>query len=637
MSQKILILTRYNKLGASSRYRFYDYLDHLKQDGIDFEVAPLFSDKYLIKTYAGSFRVFEVIKCYWQRIMILLRSAEYDSYLVEKELFPFFPYFIEFLFLSRCNKYDIDFDDAIFHRYDDHKSSIIRYLFSNKIARLMKNAECVLVGNQYLYDYAKLNLCQNIKIIPTVVDVKRYDDTMSKKNEQFTIVWIGSQATVQYLLEVIEPITRVCNKVNGKLLVVGAKIKIPNIQLELVEWSQDTEVKLLKSAHVGIMPLSDQKWNMGKCGFKIIQYMASGVPVVASPIGVNKKIISDKKNGFLAHTSDEWFNYIYDIYKGIDKSIVINAYQNVVDNYSMSYTIPFFLKTLQETLFDSNIEKYIIDSSIEKYASVTVVVPCYRCVKTIDRAIQSVANQTLIPREVILIDDCSGDGTLEKIYELQQRYDKDWIRVIKLEENLGPGGARNAGWDASTQDFIAFLDADDSWLSFKIAIQYSWMKNNQNASMMGHYWSMYSDIKSDKIHHINTTKVGQFNQLLQNNFTTSSVMCSRNIKLRFEERKYASEDFLLWCLIIFEGYDVYRSDKPLSCIHKLPYGEGGLSGNLLAMEIGALKSYKSLFFGKYISFFSFLFFSFFEILKFFRRLISRAIGMKFLKKWIFVD
>ena len=223
MSQKILILTRYNKLGASSRYRFYDYLEHLKQDGFDCEVAPLFSDKYLKKTYAGSFRVFEVIKCYWKRIAVLFSAKEYDSYLVEKELFPFFPYFIEFLFLSRCKKYDIDFDDAIFHRYDDHKSPIIRYLFSNKIARLMKNAECVLVGNQYLYDYAKINLCKNIKIIPTVVDVKRYDKARSKKNEQFTIVWIGSQATVQYLLEVIEPITRVCNKVNGKLLVVGAK------------------------------------------------------------------------------------------------------------------------------------------------------------------------------------------------------------------------------------------------------------------------------------------------------------------------------------------------------------------------------------------------------------------------------
>ena len=129
MPQKILILTRYSTLGASSRYRFYDYLEHLKQDGFDVEIAPLFSDKYLIKTYARSFRVFEVMKCYWKRITVLLRASEYDSYLIEKELFPFFPYFIEFLFLAGCNKYDIDYDDAIFHRYDDHNSLIIRIYF----------------------------------------------------------------------------------------------------------------------------------------------------------------------------------------------------------------------------------------------------------------------------------------------------------------------------------------------------------------------------------------------------------------------------------------------------------------------------------------------------------------------------
>ena len=438
-------------------------------------------------------------------------------------------------------------------------------------------------------------------------------------------------------MEVIEPITRVCNQVNGKLLVIGAKIKIPNIQLELVDWSETTEVDYLKSAHVGIMPLSENKWDLGKCGFKIIQYMASGIPVVASPIGVNTKIITDQSNGFLAHTSDEWFNNIYSIFKGIDKSVTINAYQNVVDNYSMSYTVPLFLTNLKKTFFDINVEQLAIDNSIGKYASVSVIIPCYRCVNTIERAIQSVANQTLLPREVILVDDYSIDGTLEKIIELQQRFNKGWIRIIQLKENLGPGGARNAGWNASTQEYIAFLDADDSWLPFKIAIQYSWMKNNLNASMIGHYWSMCSDVTPEKINLIHTTKVGQFGQLLQNNFTTSSVMCVSDIKLRFEARKYASEDFLLWCLMIFEGYDVYRTDKVLSCIHKLPYGEGGLSGNLLAMEIGALKSYKSLFFAKHISFFPFLLFSFFEILKFFRRIISRAIGMKFLKRWIFVD
>ena len=360
MAHKLLILTRYNKLGASSRYRFYDYVEFLNQEGFDCTISPLFSDKYLIKTYSKSYRFLEVIKCYLKRIGVLFSINKYDSCLVEKELLPFFPYFIESIFLSRCNIYDIDYDDAIFHRYDDHKSFIVRHLFSNKIARLMQNAACVTVGNEYLYNYAKTNSCKDIRIIPTVVDLDKYDKVAAKKDERFTIVWIGSQATIHYLMEVIEPIKRVCKLTNGKLLVIGATIEVPNLELELVDWSEDSEVKHIKSADVGIMPLSENKWDLGKCGFKIIQYMASRVPVVASPIGVNTKIISNKKNGFLANTADEWFNCIYAIYKGIDKTITVNAYQNVVNNYSMRYTTPLLAKILKDTLYDSNIDTTLV-------------------------------------------------------------------------------------------------------------------------------------------------------------------------------------------------------------------------------------------------------------------------------------
>jgi len=360
MAHKLLVLPRYSKLGASSRYRFYDYIEYIKKEGFECTISPLFSDIYLNKTYSKSFRVFEVIKCYLKRLRILFSIKQYDSCLVEKELLPFLPYFIESIFLSNCNNYDIDYDDAIFHRYDDHNSFIIRYLFSKKISKLMQNAKCVIVGNKYLYDYAKLNSCEDIRIIPTVVNLDKYNKVTVKKNEQFTIVWIGSQATIHYLLEIIDPIRKVCNLINGKLLVVGAKISIPNIQLELVDWSEDSEVAHLKSAHVGIMPLSENKWDLGKCGFKIIQYMASGVPVVASPIGVNTTIITDKKNGYLAHTIDEWFNHIYEIYKGIDKVITENAYQNIANNYSMNYATPLVVKTLKDTLLYNNIDPALV-------------------------------------------------------------------------------------------------------------------------------------------------------------------------------------------------------------------------------------------------------------------------------------
>jgi glycosyltransferase involved in cell wall biosynthesis len=119
-------------------------------------------------------------------------------------------------------------------------------------------------------------------------------------------------------------------------------------------------------------------------------------------------------------------------------------------------------------------------------ARVSVVIPCYRCADTIERAVMSVAEQTLKPYEVILVEDCSGDYTLDVLYSLQSQFDVDWIKIIPLKVNSGPGTARNVGWNASQQDYIAFLDADDSWHPQKIEIQYGWMVKNSDVDMTGH-------------------------------------------------------------------------------------------------------------------------------------------------------
>jgi len=360
MKRRILILSRYNRLGASSRYRYYEFLKDFGNSGLECTIQPLLSDKYLRKTYSGKFSLIETIICYFKRFIVLFSLNKYDLCLIEKELFPFLPFFVEVLFLSMSKKYIVDYDDATFHRYDEHKNFLIRYIFSNKIAKLMKGASSVFVGNEYLYKYAQDNNCNKIITIPTVVDIDKYQKVKSKQSKQFTIVWIGSQSTVRYLLEVIEPVKRICNLVDARLVVIGAKIEIPGINIVLIDWTEESEVAYLKEADVGIMPLSKDNWDKGKCGFKIIQYMASKVPVIASPVGVNQKIIKHSQNGFLADSSEEWFCCFKSIYDGIDDHIIDNAFHNVVKSYSKTFATPILIKSLEDVLYEN------IDSSVVK-------------------------------------------------------------------------------------------------------------------------------------------------------------------------------------------------------------------------------------------------------------------------------
>ena len=358
---KLLILTRYDRSGPSSRYRFYNYVDYLEANGINCYIKPLFNKEYLDLTYSGSSRIFSVLISYLRRLKDLLNLKKYDLILIEKELFPFLPAWIEsFFYLSRVN-YILDYDDAIFHRYDQHQNKLIRFFLAKKIAKLMASADTVISGNEYIADYANKLALKDKLIIPTVVDMDLYDQILSEKNQQFTIVWIGTQSTAKYVESLSEALKEVCIKTHGKLIMIGARANLPGVPVEFFEWSEDTEISHLKSCHVGIMPLPDQHWERGKCGFKIIQYMASKIPVIASPVGVNSSIINEGVNGYLASTTNDWIDCLYKVYNKSDDSLETNGYKNIVSNYSLSHTSPTLLQILKNYIHKANIDKRVVD------------------------------------------------------------------------------------------------------------------------------------------------------------------------------------------------------------------------------------------------------------------------------------
>lgn len=255
-------------------------------------------------------------------------------------------------------------------------------------------------------------------------------------------------------------------------------------------------------------------------------------------------------------------------------------------------------------------------------APVTAIIPCFRCADTIERAVESVFNQTIRPLELILIDDCSSDGTLEMLYCLQETYPKNWIKVISLPKNCGPGAARNAGWDIAQGEYIAFLDADDTWYNQKIEIQYKWMVNHKFCDLLGHKCS-YPHSKNKQ--NFKFKKIYPYRILISNPFPTPSIMLKKNIHYRFDQKYFFLEDHLLWSEIALSTHSCYMYGGNLANIHKKPYGEGGLSKNVLKMEIGELRMYFVLYRKRYISFLTSLFFYFFSIIKFIRRIVILAV------------
>lgn len=305
---KVLLLSRYDNLGASSRIRSYQYLPYLRDYGIAVTRAPLLSEDYLHRLYTGkSPQLTSILAAYSRRIVALMKCWQYDLFWIEYELFPWLPGIVEMLATAWGVPYLVDYDDAIFHRYDRHPSRLIRMLFGGKIDGVMRRAAMVIVGNEYLHDRAVAAGAKQVEILPTSIDLTRYSPCESASRDLFTIGWIGSPATTHYLEQVREVFAQFCSKQQARVVLVGASDPGWNdIPYECQRWSEASEVGEINRFDVGIMPLDDTPWERGKCGYKLIQYMACGKPVVASPVGVNTRIVEHGCNGYLASTAQDW-------------------------------------------------------------------------------------------------------------------------------------------------------------------------------------------------------------------------------------------------------------------------------------------------------------------------------------------
>lgn len=314
---KVLFLTRYGADGASSRYRTLQYIPWLTDHGVDCTVQSFFEQGHVTRRFGVTRGYLGMLPAaYWRRIRKVLTSEGYDLLSIEKELLPFVPGVIESDIVLRNARYTVDYDDAMYHRYDRHPNAFLRMMLGRKISKVMAGAGAVTAGSHYILDYARQFNADSF-LIPTVVDLSLYPDVepLVSSARPFVIGWIGSQATVQYLKNIEDALDEFCSRHNALILVIGGeRIPFRIRSMRWIPWSRENEVKWLSTIHVGIMPLPGNPWAMGKCAFKLIQYMACWKPVVASPVAENNYVVTHGVNGYLAETNEDWIEALDKLY-----------------------------------------------------------------------------------------------------------------------------------------------------------------------------------------------------------------------------------------------------------------------------------------------------------------------------------
>ncbi len=353
---KILFWVPYPKEGASNRYRVEQYLPYLEKEGIKYAIHSFWdSTSYRILYKKGHFagKILSFLKGTVSRITDILLSGKYDIVFIHREALPIGGAIFESILFWLKKPVIFDFDDAIFLPSSSRYNNFIeKFKNPNKVADIIKRSSYVIAGNIYLSEFANC-YNKNVSVIPTPIDTERYTapESHSDKNV-ITVGWIGSITTVDFLYQVRDVFYVLTEKFpDVRIKIVGGDFGasgIPNVISK--PWSLEEEDQDLRSFDIGIMPMPDNSWTKGKCAFKAILYMSRGIPCVSSPVGVNKEIITDGVNGFLADSSGEWIDKISRLVTdaALRRSIGLAGRKTIEERYSVKVNAPKFIEIINQ-------------------------------------------------------------------------------------------------------------------------------------------------------------------------------------------------------------------------------------------------------------------------------------------------
>ena len=316
---------------AASRYRVLQYLPYLKEHGVKATVQKF------PKGFFAKLKVFKSVR-------------QYDILFIQRKRFP-----VLWLKLIRKNAKKIvyDFDDSVMYRnskYIRHESGTRVKMFKNMI----NASDHVIAGNAFL-QINTTSYTHNVTIIPSPIDISFYPQKKySEKNNNITLGWIGAHGSIHYL-EKMKPIFETLGKKNDNLrlkIVCDTFLDCDNMVVEKKQWAAKDEVAYIQSFDIGLMPLMDDPWSHGKCGLKILQCLATGVPVVCSPAGVNREIVEDGVHGFWASSQEEWTEKLEILINDheLRRKMGIAGRERVIERYSLKANEPRMLKIFEQLM-----------------------------------------------------------------------------------------------------------------------------------------------------------------------------------------------------------------------------------------------------------------------------------------------
>ncbi len=388
-------------------------------------------------------------RCLPARYKVLKRCADFDAVYLQKKTLNLLDGFL----LRRYAKNVIfDFDDAVMYDDKQPERKPSYYKHTKPFERIVRLSKLVIAGNSYLAELAgRFN--PNVEVLPTGLDIGSYKlQSIPEKDNKVRLVWIGSKSTLKYLACIkpaLEEVGRCFDNVVLRII-CDDFFDLENMEVERCRWSLSTQAYDLAMGDIGLSPLEDNRFTRGKCGFKILQYAAAGLAVVASPVGVNAEYVQEGVTGFCASDTQQWIDRL-------SRLIENAALRKQMAQAGSAFVENFDINVIGQRLCELIYEYLKTPSSKEdsQQPKVSICIPTYNRKDFLVKTLDSILEQTYKNYEIVIVDDGSTDGTADMIKKL------NFPVTYHRQENRGDAAARNKLIELAKGKYVTFIDSDD--------------------------------------------------------------------------------------------------------------------------------------------------------------------------------